>query len=73
LKNFIIFKNPKFLTVSKGVTILELLIFWIIHQTTVSRIKNKYLKEALHDKPRSDQLKKYGARKKAEYNCDCMW
>ena len=41
-----------------------------IHQNTVSRIKNNYLKggleEALCDKPRPGQPKKYGAKEEAE-------
>jgi transposase len=41
-----------------------------IHENTVSRIKNKYLKEglnsALNDKPRPGQPKKYGSKEEAE-------
>jgi len=58
------------LLLDKGLTNIEIADMLDIHQNTVSRIKNKYLKggleEALYDKPRSGQPKKYGAREEAE-------
>ena len=58
------------LFLNKGMTNIEIANLLDISSSTVSRIKNKYLNEgldvALHDKPRSGQLKKYGNHEEAE-------
>ena len=64
------FRAVILLLLNKGMTNIEIADMLDIHQNTVSRIKNKYLKgglkEALYDKPRSGQPKKYGAKEEAE-------
>ena len=58
------------LFLNKGMTNIEIANLLDIHPNTVSRIKNKFLKEgvnvALFDKQRSGQPQKYGKREEAE-------
>jgi transposase len=64
------FRAVMLLLLDKGMSNIEIADMLGVHQNTVGRIKNKYLKEglkvALYDKPRSGQPKKYGAREEAE-------
>jgi transposase len=58
------------LLLNKGMSNIDIANLLDIHPNTVSRIKNKYLKEdlnvALFDKQRSGQPQKYGDREEAE-------